>query len=75
MELPQQPSCLQDLLAVVPTPINDAGSTVGLAPHNGRTGELWKGGPARGLSLMPHLGQSSPCKFHEFTMRILLLSA
>ena len=37
---PQQPDCSQELLGVVAAPTDDAISTVGLAPHEGRTGEL-----------------------------------
>ena len=37
---PQQPDCSQQLLGIVPAPTVDAVSTVGLAPREGRTGEL-----------------------------------
>ena len=51
MESPQQPGCLQDLLGIIPAPINEAGSMAGLAPRKGRTGELQGGGPSQGSSL------------------------
>ena len=38
-------NCSQELLGIVPAPIDDAVSTVGLAPHEGRIGELRGGGP------------------------------
>ena len=41
----------QNLLGVVPAPTNDAGSTAELLPREGRTGELRRGGPSRGLFL------------------------
>ena len=46
----QQPDCLQELLGVIPAPTKDAVSTTGLAPHEGRTGELQGGGPCQGPS-------------------------
>ena len=48
---PQQPDCSQELLGVVPAPTDDATSTAGLAPREGRTGELRGGGSCQGPSL------------------------
>ena len=47
----QQPDCSQELLGVIPAPTNDAISTAGLAPCEGRTGELRGGGSCQGSSL------------------------
>ena len=48
---PQQPDGSQELLGVVLAPTDDAVSTAGLAPREGRTGELRGGGPCQGPSL------------------------
>ena len=47
----RQLGCLQDLLGVVPASTNDAGSTAGLGPSEGRTRELREGGPCQRPSL------------------------
>ena len=62
-ESPQQPSCSQKLLGVLPAPTNDVGSTTELPPREGRTGELRGGGPCQGpcLSLADVLPWPHPC--------------
>ena len=59
---PQQPGCSQNLLGIVPAPINDAGSTAELLPCERRPGELQRGGPCQGpglSSLMCYLGHTN----------------
>ena len=48
---PQQPDGSQELLGVVPALIDDAVSTAGLAPREGRSGERQGGGSCQGPSL------------------------
>ena len=50
-EPPQQHSCSQDLLGVIPASTNDALSTVRLALREGRRGELREEGSCQGPSL------------------------
>ena len=47
----QQPDGSQELLGVVLAPTYNAVSMAGLAPREGRTGELRGGGPCQGPSL------------------------
>ena len=60
---PQQPDCSQELLGVVPAPTDDAISTAGLAPREGRTGKLQGGGSCQGPSLsFSHGCKTQTCK-------------
>ena len=43
VEMTESPGCSQNLLGIMPAPMNDAGSTMELPPREGRTGELWGG--------------------------------
>ena len=54
---------MQNLLGVVPAPMNDVGSTAELPPHEGRTGEPQGGGPCQGpcLPLADVLPLPHPC--------------
>ena len=48
---PQRPNCSQELLGLVLAPTDNAVSTAGLAPREGRTGEQQGGVPCQGPSL------------------------